>query len=259
MASRFFSSISITARLSAIVAPPNITRTRRSVDTKTMSSDATGRSPAFSMTRSSSAFAMVILPSPFVDSLLKAGTRGRDFGNDRLQPAIRLARLTRSKTRRGTKMFHRDGSVERAHQEPAKNGRVLEELDALPLPVDRILDLPEGVPGDGGRNNGHGERQRGKPRHYAGGQAHPSSEGHGGIEPDRIHRVARRERDDGGDLVDDRLRQLGARLRIRQHIQPRQNKSAGDQGTGNGANDPHRSTVERSSLDAPPAAPGIRT
>src|SRR6195256_2337883 len=123
-----------------------------------MSSDATGRAPAFSVTRSSSAFAMVILPSPLLDSLLKAGTRGRDFGNDRLQPAIKLARLTRSKTRSATEMFHRDGSVERDNKKAAQDSRVLEELDALPLPVDRILDLPEGMPGNGGRNHGHRER-----------------------------------------------------------------------------------------------------
>src|SRR2546425_6939626 len=122
MASRFFSSISITARLSAIVAPPNITRTRRETGSKTMSSPAMGRCPRFSTTRSSSAFAMAKSSLDFrfgindwlvrleadvtagLPALLEVllvvvlrrveGGRTRDLGDDRL-PALFLPSLER--------------------------------------------------------------------------------------------------------------------------------------------------------------------
>src|SRR2546425_6438405 len=126
-----------------MVAPPNITRTRRPIGTKTMSSAATGRGSTFSITRSSRAFAMAkflldVRPTP--------------------------------RTMRGAAMFH---SIERDDQQPAENRGVLEELRPLPLAIQRVVDLPESVPGNRGRNHRLRQRQRGKRRHHAVGQEHP--------------------------------------------------------------------------------------
>src|SRR2546425_7197910 len=116
-----------------MVAPPNITRTRRPVGTKTMSSPATGRGSTFSITRSSSAFAMA------------------KFLLD-VRPT--------SRTVRGAAMFH---SIERDDQQPAENRGVLEELRPLLLALQRVVDLPERVPGNRGRHHRDRESQCRKP------------------------------------------------------------------------------------------------
>jgi len=66
--------------------------------------------------------------------------------------------------------------VQRREQQPAEQTHVLEELDSVHAALPRIVDLPEGVPGERRRHQRAGQQQRHWRRGMTGSQQHPAGD-----------------------------------------------------------------------------------